>query len=68
MLETYFDEYNELSDAKRKDIELKYDPTNLFLKTYNYELWFENEETTDREESLDLSDMPPLEGNEEEVK
>ena len=68
MLETYFDEYNELSDAKRKDIELKYDLTNLFLKTYNYELWFENEESTDREESLDLSDMPPLEGNEEEVK
>ena len=68
MLEIYFDEYNELSDAKRKDIELKYDPTNLFLKTYNYELWFENEESTDREESLDLSDMPPLEGNEEEVK
>ena len=43
LLETYFDEYNELSNAKRKHIELKY-PTNSFLKTYNYDLWFENEE------------------------
>ena len=48
LLETYFDEYNELSDAKRKNIELKYDPNNLFLKTYNYDLWFKNEESTDR--------------------
>ena len=36
-IEIYFDEYNELSDAK-KNIELKYDPNNLFHKTYNYEL------------------------------
>ena len=68
MLETYFDEDNELSDAKRKKIELKYDSNNLFLKTYNYDLWFKNEELTDREESVDLSDMPALEGDEKEVK
>ena len=48
MLETCFDEYNELSEAKRKNIELKYDPNNLFLKTYNYDSWFKNEESTDR--------------------
>ena len=30
--ETYFDECNKLFDAKRKNIELKYDPVNLFLK------------------------------------
>ena len=24
----------------------KYDPGNLFLKTFNYDLWFENEEST----------------------
>ena len=40
----------------------KYDPINLFLETYNCDNWFENEE------SVDLSDMPPLEGDEEEVK
>ena len=65
LLETYFDEYNELSDAKRKNIELKYDPTSLFLKTYNYDLWLENEELTDKEESVDLSEMTSLEGDEE---
>ena len=32
LLEIYFDEYNKLSDAKRKNIELKYNPNNLFLK------------------------------------
>ena len=49
----------------------KYDTTNLFSKTYNYDAWFENEELTDKEESTDgkesveLSYMPPLEGDEE---
>ena len=68
VLETYFDKYNELSDAKERNIEVKYDPNNLFLKSYNYSLWFENEESTDREGCADLSDMPPVEGDEEEVK
>ena len=40
----------------------------LFLKANNYDAWFENEESTDQEESVDLPDMPPLEGDEEEVK
>ena len=31
----------------KKNIELKYDLINLFLETYNYDLWFENEEPTD---------------------
>ena len=26
----------------------KYDPDNLFLKLYRYDLWFENEEATDK--------------------
>ena len=69
LFETYFEECNELSDGKRKNIELKYDLTNLFLKTFNYDLWFENkEEATDKEEFVDLSGMPPLEGDEEEVR
>ena len=44
-----------------KKIEHKYDPINLFLY-----LWFENEESidtttkNDKEESVDLFDMPPL--------
>ena len=53
----------------------KYGPINLFLETYNYNNWFKNEEKADttsrkndKEESLDLSDMLPLEGDEGEVK
>ena len=48
----------------------KYDPFNLFLEAYSYEDWFKNEELTyttrnDKEESVDLSDMSPVEGDEE---
>ena len=43
----------------------------MFLGTYNCENWFENKELNDtkrksnKEESIDLTDMPPLEGDEE---
>ena len=40
--------------------ESKYDPKNLFLEAYNYNDWFENEELTNKEESVDLFDMPAL--------
>ena len=49
----------------------KYDTINLFLETYNYDVWFENEEPTDKEksadnnESADLLDMPPVEDDKE---
>ena len=48
-----------------KKIEHKYDLSNLFLETYNYDPYFENEILTDttrksdKEESVDLSDIPP---------
>ena len=45
-----------------------YKPTKLFIKGYNYNDWYENVESSDKEESVDLSDMSPLEGDEEEVK
>ena len=34
-------------------MEQKYDPDNLFLKTYNYDELFENEESIDKEELTD---------------
>ena len=52
-------------NAERKNIELKYDSDNLFLKTYSYNDWFENEESINKEESVDLSGIPPLEGDKE---
>ena len=62
LLGIYFDEYCELPDAKRKTVESKYDPDKLFLKTYNYDAWFENEDSSDKGESTDEKgsiDLPP---------
>ena len=49
-----------------------YDPINYFLDTCDHSVWFENEELvdktpkkTDKEESVDFSDMPPLECDDE---
>ena len=70
-LEIYFNEYKTLSDAQKRKLGNKYDPINLFFETHNYDVWFENEESvdtprkSDKKESADLSDMPPLEGDEE---
>ena len=41
------------------------DPVTLFLEIYNYDGWFKNEESTGKKESIDLSDTPPLVGDEE---
>ena len=43
----------------------KCEPKNLFPEAYNYDHQFENEELTYEEEYADLSDMLPLEGDEE---
>ena len=54
---------------KKTKLGNKFDPVNLLMETYNYEDWFKNEESTDttrasgKEESVDLSDMPTLEGD-----
>ena len=43
----------------------KYDPINSFLEAYNYDVWFESEESSDAtktdEKSTDLPPMLPLE-------
>ena len=70
-LETYFDEYYNLSVVKRKKMNHEYEPEKLFLKAYNYNSWYESEESTvkeestDKEKSVDLSDVPSLEDDEE---
>ena len=45
---------------KKRKLGDKYDPKNLFLEGYDYLVWSES-----KEESVDLSDMPPLEVDEE---
>ena len=52
---------------RENKIEDKYKLKKLFLKAYNYTDWFENEESTDKEESEDLSDIPP-QGGAQKVK
>ena len=64
LLGAYFDEYYYLSDRKRKKVNSKYKPKKLFIKGYNYNDWYENVEPSDKEESVDISDMPPLGGDE----
>ena len=49
----------------------KYDPVNLFLvDTDNCNDWFKNEKSNDtaRKSDKEEFDLPPLEGDEEEVK
>ena len=40
----------------------------IYFLEHNYDPRFENEESTVREKSVDLSDMSPIEGDEEEMK
>ena len=62
--------------SKKKVVKLgnKHDPINLFRETYNYDNWFGNKELADKtrkgdkKEFPDLSDMPSLEDDKEEVK
>ena len=74
LLETY-DEYYHLPHSKRKKMHLKYKPKKLLKDMIIVYVWSRKEEestdkekSTVKEESTDLSYMPPLEGDEEEVK
>ena len=42
MPEAYFDEYYDLSDAKRSKIHSKYVPANLTLDEYDYIEWYKD--------------------------
>ena len=51
----------------------KYDPTNSTLEAYDYREWYKekSDDSTvkdDKKEIADLSSMPPLEDDKEEVK
>ena len=52
----YFDKYNELSYAKRKKQISDMILISYFLK-HIYDDWFETEDSTDKEESVDLCDI-----------
>ena len=52
----------------RKELGNKYNPLNLFLETYNYDIQFENKELSDTtksdKEASDLPSMSVLKGDE----
>ena len=65
----FVNEYTTLSDAKKRRLGDKYNSEKLFLEGYDYIIWSENKkESTDKEEPIDVPPMPPLEGDEEDVK
>ena len=66
LLEIYRDKCNKFSDARKNKMNRKYNPKTIFISNYDYSLWLENEELTDKEESSDVPPISLLEGNEEE--
>lgn len=61
MLEIHFEcnEYNDLLDAKRSKVDVRYDPTNLILDEYDYDELYKEESdnltaSDDEEEPHDL--------------
>ena len=54
--------------CRKKKLNSKYKPKKLFIAGYNYNDWYENVESFNKKEFVYLSDMPPLEGDEEKVK
>ena len=49
----------------------KYDPTNSALEAYDYSEWYKeksDDSTVNDDKKADLSSMPPLEDDKEEVK
>ena len=66
LLGIYLEEYEELSDPKIEKIDPKYDPNNLTFDTFDYA---EQNGLDDEDKKLaDIPSMPPLEGDEEELK
>ena len=69
VLGTYFDEWYDLSDAKRSKVDYKYDPINLTPDPYDYEECYkeESDNSTVKDDKEELDDLPQL-GSYEEVK
>ena len=61
-LEVCFNQYMTISYAKKRKLSDNCDPKRLFLDRYHYSVWSKSkEESTDKGEFVDLSDIPLLE-------
>ena len=47
-----------------KEIKWSTNLLNYFLKKHNYDVWFQNEQSTDKKEYIDWLPIPAPEGNE----
>ena len=70
LLGIYFDEYYNLLDARRRKMAPKYDPASLTFISYDHQHWYkkESDDTTVKDDEKELYVLPPLKGDEEEVK
>ena len=77
----FFNQYITISEVRKRRLGDNYDPENLFLDRYDYFVLSKTEkestdqdestdknESIDKEESVAISNMQPLEGDEEKVE
>ena len=48
LFEIYYKDYEKLSDAKKYKLDRKFKPINLRLEIYNYDKWFTEEESDEK--------------------
>ena len=52
---------------KKEEMGFDFMPLKLKIKGYDYDKWYKEKLNYNSDEFIDISDMPPLEGDEEEV-
>ena len=70
LLDKYFYEYYDLEKETKEELGSKFKPINLKIRGYDYDKLYNktSDKDYDSDEFVDISDMPPLETDEEEVK
>ena len=48
LFKIYYNDYEKLSDAKKYKLDRKFKPINLRLEIYNYDKWFTEEESDEK--------------------
>ena len=69
-LDKYFDEYYDLEGEEKEELDFKFMPINLNINGNDCNQFYKkiSDDHYDSDVFIDISDIPPLEGDEEEVK
>ena len=69
-LDKYFDEYYDLEGEEKEELGFKFMPINLNINGNDCNQFYKkiSDDDSDSDVFIDISDIPPLEGDEEEVK